>query len=77
MPIIGGTRDASGTAPKALSPEFLAKQGIKTMPAHGIHSFTVPGAVDGWAQMHKRYGKLPWKDLFQAAIASNSTGRDA
>jgi len=61
--------NASGAAPKALSPEFLARQGIKTMPQSGIHSFTVPGAVEGWAQIHKRYGKLPWKDLFQSAIA--------
>ena len=66
--------NASGPAPKALSPEFLAKQGIKTMPQSGIHSFTVPGAVDGWAQIHKRYGKLPWKDLFQAAIAYAEQG---
>ena len=66
--------NASGTAPKALSPEFLAKQGAKTMPQLGIHSLTVPGAVDGWAQMHKRYGKLPWKDLFQSAIAYAEKG---
>ena len=39
------------------------------MPTEGIHTFTVPGAVEGWAKMHQRYGKLPWKDLFQAAIA--------
>ena len=39
------------------------------MPQQGIHSFTVPGAVDGWWKMHQRYGKLPWKDLFQSAIA--------
>src|SRR5258707_7143731 len=66
--------NASGTAPKALSPEFLARQGMKTMPPQGIHSFTVPGAVDGWAQIHKRYGKLPWKDLFQSAIAYAEQG---
>jgi gamma-glutamyltranspeptidase/glutathione hydrolase len=66
--------NASGTAPKALSPEFLAKQGIKTMPQSGIHSFTVPGAVQGWAQIHKKYGKLPWKDLFQSAIAYAEQG---
>src|SRR4051794_7394146 len=66
--------NASGTAPKALSPEFLTAQGIKTMPASGIHSFTVPGAVDGWAQIHKRYGKLPWKDLFESAIAYAGKG---
>jgi gamma-glutamyltranspeptidase/glutathione hydrolase len=66
--------NASGTAPKALSPEFLAKQGIKTMPQSGIYSFTVPGAVEGWEQIHKRYGKLPWKDLFQSAIAYAEKG---
>src|SRR5580693_10142416 len=66
--------NASGPAPKALSPEFLAKKGIKTMPASGIHSFTVPGAVEGWAKIHQRYGKLPWKDLFQSAIAYAEQG---
>src|SRR5580658_7676676 len=66
--------NASGPAPKALSPEFLAKQGIKSMPVSGIHSFTVPGAVEGWAKIHQRYGKLPWKDLFQSAIAYAEQG---
>lgn len=66
--------NASGPAPKALSPEVLARKGMKTMPAHGIHTFTVPGAVDGWAQIHKRYGKLPWKELFQPAIAYAERG---
>src|SRR5713226_7989566 len=40
--------NGSGPAPLALSPEFLAKQGIKNMPYEGVHSVTVPGAVDGW-----------------------------
>jgi gamma-glutamyltranspeptidase/glutathione hydrolase len=60
--------NASGPAPRALTPEFLHKAGYTAMPAKGIHSVTVPGAVDGWAGMHERYGKLPWKDLFQSAI---------
>ena len=66
--------NASGPAPRALSPAFLAKQGVNTMPQEGIHSVTVPGAVDGWAKMHARYGKLPWKDLFQSAIAYAENG---
>src|SRR6266853_4502985 len=66
--------NASGPAPKALTPEFLNKAGIKTMPTEGIHSVTVPGAVDGWVKMHARYGKLPWKDLFQPAIAYAEQG---
>jgi gamma-glutamyltranspeptidase/glutathione hydrolase len=66
--------NASGPAPKNLSPEFLARQGIKSMPVSGIHTFTVPGAVEGWARIHQRYGKLPWKDLFQSAIAYAEQG---
>jgi len=66
--------NASGPAPRALSPAFLAKQGMKAMPGAGIHAVTVPGAVDGWAKMHERYGKLPWKDLFQSAIAYAEQG---
>ncbi len=66
--------NASGPAPRGLSPELLAKQSVKTMPQQGINSVTVPGAVQGWAKIHQRYGKLPWKDLFQSAIAYAEQG---
>jgi len=66
--------NASGPAPKGLSPELLKSQGVTTMPQSGIHSVTVPGAVDGWAKMHQKFGKLPWKDLFQPAIAYAERG---
>ena len=66
--------NASGPAPRGLSPEFLAKQGVKSMPQIGIHTVTVPGAVNGWANIHQRFGKLPWKDLFQPAIAYAEQG---
>jgi gamma-glutamyltranspeptidase/glutathione hydrolase len=60
--------NSSGWAPRRLSREFLAKQGITSMPGEGIHTVTVPGAVEGWSQAHERFGHLPWKDLFAAAI---------
>jgi len=60
--------NASGWAPRNLTIEFLAKNGITSMPREGVHSVTVPGAVDGWKQAHQRFGRLPWKDLFGAAI---------
>jgi gamma-glutamyltranspeptidase/glutathione hydrolase len=60
--------NASGWAPQGLSIEFLKSQGHSTMPQEGIQSVTVPGAVDGWAKLHQKFGKLPWKDLFQPAI---------
>ena len=66
--------NASGPAPKALSPAFLAQHDIKKMPQDGIHTVTVPGAVEGWYRIHQRFGKLPWKDLFQDAIAYADRG---
>ena len=66
--------NGSGPAPKALSAKFLTDKGMKTMPRDGIHTVTVPGAVNGWWAMHQKFGKLPWKDLFQAAIAYAEDG---
>ena len=60
--------NASGWAPQNLTIDLLKKQGFKSMPEEGIHSATVPGAVDGWAKAHQRFGRLPWKDLFTPAI---------
>ena len=66
--------NASGPAPRALSPEFLATRGFTSMPVAGIHAVTVPGAVDGWARMHQRFGKTPWRQLFEAGIAYAEEG---
>lgn len=60
--------NASGPAPRALTIEFLASKGIRSMPQQGIHSVSVPGAVDGWEMLHKRFGRLPWREIFQPAI---------
>ena len=60
--------NASGWAPTGLTIDFLHSQGLRAMPQEGIHSVTVPGCVDGWEKLHRRFGKLPWADLFQPAI---------
>jgi gamma-glutamyltranspeptidase/glutathione hydrolase len=60
--------NASGWAPKGLTIAALKAKGATEMPQEGIDSVTVPGAVDGWAKLHQRFGKLPWRDLFQPAI---------
>lgn len=60
--------NASGWAPTGLTVDFLNGLGEKTMPQEGIQSVTVPGCVDGWSKLHKKFGKLPWSDVFQPAI---------
>jgi gamma-glutamyltranspeptidase / glutathione hydrolase len=60
--------NASGWSPKALTPEFLQEQGHKIMPTNGIHSVTVPGAVDGWEKLLKRFGKMKFSRVLKPAI---------
>ncbi len=60
--------NASGWAPKGLTIDLLKSLGQTTMPQEGIQSVTVPGCVDGWSKLHKRFGRLPWSQLFQPAI---------
>ena len=60
--------NSSGWAPRGLSIDYLKQRGITSMPQHGINSVTVPGAVEGWSEAHKRFGRLPWKELFGPAI---------
>ena len=60
--------NSSGWAPKALTIEHLKSKGETKMPGAGIDSVTVPGAVEGWNELHQRFGRLAWKDLFAPAI---------
>jgi len=58
--------NASGRAPALWTPDRFA--GRKAMPVHGWDAVTVPGAVSAWVALSERYGKLPFADLFGAAI---------
>ncbi len=60
--------NASGWAPAKLSIEFLKSKGIGEMPQVGIHSVTVPGAVDGWSKLLSRFGKKQFPELLAPAI---------
>ena len=58
--------NASGRAPAEWTPGRF--QGRAAMPVHGWDAVTVPGCVSAWVALSQRYGKLPFPDLFQAAI---------
>ena len=60
--------NASGWSPAGLSAEVLRAQRALEMPATGIHTVTVPGAVAGWCALHSRFGVLPFSKLFAPAI---------
>ncbi len=60
--------NASGPAPQALTLEYFKKKELKRVPDYGPLPWTVPGCVDGWFELHKKFGKLEMKTILQPAI---------
>ena len=66
--------NASGWAPAALTADYLLAKGMKAMPQRGIDAVTVPGAVEGWDQLRKRFGSKSLAELLAPAIAYAENG---
>ena len=60
--------NASGRSPESLSLQYLRDKGLDKIPAYGPLPVSVPGAVDGWFELHGRFGRLPMERLLQPAI---------
>jgi gamma-glutamyltranspeptidase/glutathione hydrolase len=60
--------NASGSAPAALNAQLLRDKGFREMPLRGIHSVTVPGAVDGWQKLLDRFGTKKFPEVLAPAI---------
>lgn len=66
--------NASGRSAYAATIETYKKAGMNSMPVRGPLTVTVPGAVDGWFEAHRRYGRLPMAALLETAIAYSRRG---
>ncbi|MCH1625167.1 gamma-glutamyltransferase family protein [Fredinandcohnia quinoae] len=66
--------NASGTAPKNISIEALKERGYESIPKYGLIPVTVPGVPAAWAELSKRFGKLPLTDVLQPAIEYAQNG---
>src|SRR5712692_9868358 len=66
--------NASGWAPKALTIEYLRKQGLREMPQEGMNAITVPGAVDGWQKLAEKFGRKKLAEDLAAAIRTAQDG---
>lgn len=60
--------NASGPAPKKASIESFRGRGLLKIPTDGPLSIAVPGAVDGWVELHRKYGSLELSHLAADAI---------
>jgi gamma-glutamyltranspeptidase/glutathione hydrolase len=60
--------NGSGPAPDATDADALRAAGLGAVPALGWAPVTVPGAVGLWEELSRRFGALPWKELFGPAI---------
>ena len=62
--------NASGRSPKSRNLEQLRQQlgGATRIPPVGHLPVTVPGTVDGWFQLHQRFGSLPMQSVLAPAI---------
>jgi gamma-glutamyltranspeptidase/glutathione hydrolase len=76
-----GQRKVVGLAGSGRSPRGLSLATVRSragsgsmLPNYGAVTVSVPGAVDGWWTLHRRYGRLPWAELFQPAIALAEEG---
>ena len=60
--------NASGRSPKSLTLEYFLEQGMESIPSYGPLPVSVPGAVDGWFELHGRFGKLPMERILAPTI---------
>jgi len=66
--------NGTGRAPRRATRDEYARRGIAAMPAQGILTVTVPGAVDAWCTILERCGTRPLGDVLAAAIAYAEDG---
>ena len=60
--------NASGRSPRSLTLEEFQQRGLEHVPAYGVLPISVPGAVDGWFELHAKFGKLPMDQVLAPAI---------
>src|SRR6201984_3711593 len=70
--------NGSGRSPLGLSYDAmkseLAKLHSETIPPRGMLPISVPGCVDAWSELHKKFGKLKFSDDLAPAIGYAEEG---
>ncbi|MHB1422568.1 MAG: gamma-glutamyltransferase [Gemmataceae bacterium] len=60
--------NASGRSPYKATRDFFAAKGLEEIPTSGPLSWSVPGCVDGWEELRKRFGTRTLAQLLEPTI---------
>lgn len=66
--------NASGRSPYSLTMDYFKKQNMEYIPDYGPLTVTVPGCVDGWFELHRKFGRLSMNEILAPAIAYARNG---
>lgn len=60
--------NASGRSPESLTLSYFKEKNMQSIPAYGPLPVSVPGCVDGWFEMHQKFGSKPMTEILAPAI---------
>ena len=66
--------NASGRSPEKLTLQYFKDQNMTSIPAYGPLPVSVPGCVDGWFEMHKKFGSMKMSEILAPAIKYANEG---
>ena len=66
--------NGSGRSPKSLTLAEFKKRGLKYIPSTGPLPVSVPGCVDAWFELHKKFGSMPMSKVLEKAVSYARNG---
>jgi gamma-glutamyltranspeptidase/glutathione hydrolase len=60
--------NGSGVAAAGATHDYYVSRGHRLMPLEGVHAVGIPGAVGVYETIWKRWGTIPWAELWAPAI---------
>jgi len=66
--------NGSGRSPKSLTLAEFKKRGLTHIPSTGPLPVSVPGCVDAWFELHKKFGSMPMSKVLEKAVSYARNG---
>ena len=66
--------NASGRSPRNLTLDYFKNKKLKQIPSYGPLPVSVPGCVDGWFSLHKKFGTKPMIEILMPTIEYAESG---